>query len=146
MESTGSYWKPIYNQLEDTFELIVANPQHIKALPGRKTDVGDAEWIADLLQHGLIRSSFIPSRQLRELRELTRYRKVLIQERAIGDHECARCLGTCYAGRGDCGKHGCGGSCGPCTRPDAQETISPATRAHWHNRRTSALHLETATR
>jgi len=82
MESTGSYWKPIYNQLEDTFELIVANPQHIKALPGRKTDVGDAEWIADLLQHGLIRASFIPSRQVRELRELTRYRKVLIQERA----------------------------------------------------------------
>ncbi len=82
MESTGPYWKPVYNILEDSFTLILANAQHIKALPGRKTDVGDAEWIADLLQHGLIRSSFIPSRPLRELRELTRYRKTLIQERS----------------------------------------------------------------
>ena len=81
MESTGSYWKPIYNVLEDEFELLVANAQHVKALPGRKTDVGDAEWIADLLQHGLLRGSFIPSRELRELRELTRHRKSLIQLR-----------------------------------------------------------------
>lgn len=82
MESTGSYWKPVYNVLEDAFELVLANAQHIKALPGRKTDVGDAEWIADLLQHGLIRPRFIPPRPLRELRELTRYRKARIQERA----------------------------------------------------------------
>ena len=82
MESTGAYWKPVYNVLEETCTIVLANPQHIKALPGRKTDVGDAEWIADLLQHGLIRSSFIPPRPQRELRELTRYRKSLVQERA----------------------------------------------------------------
>lgn len=85
MESTGSYWKPIYNILEDDFDLLVANAQHVKALPGRKTDVGDAEWIADLLQHGLLRGSFIPSRELRELRELTRHRKSMIQLR------CTQC-------------------------------------------------------
>lgn len=82
MESTGSYWKPVYNILEDTLELILANPQHVKGLPGRKTDVGDAEWLADLLQHGLVRPSFIPPRAHRELRELTRYRKSLIQQRS----------------------------------------------------------------
>ena len=60
LESTGSYWKPIYNILEGYVELILANPQHVKGLPGRKTDVGDAEWLADLLRHGLIRASFIP--------------------------------------------------------------------------------------
>lgn len=84
MESTGVYWKPVYNVLEDdgAFTLIVANAQHLKAVPGRKTDVRDAEWIADLLRHGLIRSSFIPGRDERELRELTRYRTSLLQERA----------------------------------------------------------------
>ncbi len=81
MESTGPYWKPIYNLLESSFTLLLANPQHIKAVPGRKTDVADAEWIAELLQHGLIQASFIPAKPLRELRELTRYRKALIQER-----------------------------------------------------------------
>lgn len=82
MESTGPYWKPLYNLLEGSFEVLVANAQHIKAVPGRKTDVRDAEWIASLLQHGLIRGSFIPPRPRRELRELTRYRKSLVQERA----------------------------------------------------------------
>lgn len=82
MESTGSYWKPVYNLLEGTFELLVVNAQHMKAVPGRKTDVKDAEWIADLLRHGLLRASFIPSRPERELRELTRYRTSLLQERA----------------------------------------------------------------
>jgi transposase len=82
MESTGVYWKPIYNLFEGRFELLVVNAQHIKAVPGRKTDVRDAEWIADLLQHGLLRPSFIPPTEQRELRELTRYRTVLVQERA----------------------------------------------------------------
>ena len=82
MESTGSYWKPVYNLLEGTLELLVVNAHHLKAVPGRKTDVRDSEWIADLLQHGLIRPSFIPSRPERELRELTRYRTTLIRERA----------------------------------------------------------------
>ena len=77
MESTGVFWKPIYNLFEGQFELLVVNAQHIKAVPGRKTDVRDAEWIADLLRHGLLRPSFIPARPQRELRELTRYRMVL---------------------------------------------------------------------
>jgi transposase len=81
MESTGVYWKPIYNLLEGTFELLVVNAHHIKAVPGRKTDVRDAEWIADLLRHGLLQPSFIPDRAQRELRELTRYRTTLVQER-----------------------------------------------------------------
>jgi transposase len=72
MESTGSYWKPIHNLLEGSFTLLVVNAQYLKAVPGRKADVKDAEWIADLLRHGLLRPSFIPSRPERELRELTR--------------------------------------------------------------------------
>ncbi len=82
MESTGVFWKPIYNLLEDRFALVVVNAAHIKAVPGRKTDVRDAEWIADLLRHGLLRASFIPDRPQRELRELTRYRTTLVHERA----------------------------------------------------------------
>jgi transposase len=82
MEATGAFWKPIYNLLEDRFAVLVVNAAHIKAVPGRKTDVRDAEWIADLLRHGLLRASFIPDRPQRELRELTRYRTTLIQERA----------------------------------------------------------------
>src|SRR5579883_1120504 len=82
MESTGVYWKPIYNILEGHFELLVVNAQHIKAVPGRKTDVRDAEWIADLLQHGLLKGSYIPPAPQRELQELIRYRRSLIGERA----------------------------------------------------------------
>jgi len=82
MESTGVYWKPIYNVLEGHFELLVVNAQHIKAVPGRKTDLKDAEWIADLLRHGLLRPSFVPSAQQRELRDLTRHRTRLIEERS----------------------------------------------------------------
>lgn len=82
MESTGVYWKPIYNVLEGQMELLVVNAQHIKALPGRKTDVQDAEWIAELLQHGLVKGSFIPPQPQRDLRDLTRYRTSLVRERA----------------------------------------------------------------
>lgn len=82
MESTASYWKPIYNVLEGHLELLVVNAQHLKAVPGRKTDLKDAEWIADLLQHGLLRPSFVPPAEQRELRELTRYRMSLSEERA----------------------------------------------------------------
>jgi len=81
MESTGVYWQPVWNILEDSFELLLVNAQHIKAVPGRKTDVNDCEWIADLLRHGLLRPSFVPDRPQRELRELTRYRVSLVQER-----------------------------------------------------------------
>jgi transposase len=82
MESTGVYWKPVYNLLEGQFEVLVVNAYHLKAVPGRKTDVKDAEWIAELLQHGLVRGSFIPDRPQRELRELTRYRTSVVRERA----------------------------------------------------------------
>ncbi len=82
LEATGVYWKPIYNLLEGDFEMLVVNAHHIKAVPGRKTDVKDAEWIADLLAHGLLSASFIPSAPQRELRELTRYRTSLVEERA----------------------------------------------------------------
>jgi transposase len=82
MESTGVYWKPIFNILEDSMEVILANARHIKNVPGRKTDVKDCEWIAELLRHGLIKGSFIPPRPIRELRDLTRYRRKLIQLRA----------------------------------------------------------------
>jgi transposase len=81
MESTGVYWKPIWNVLEGEMELLLVNAQHIKAVPGRKTDIKDAEWIADLLQHGLLRASFVPPRPQRELRELTRYRSSLVADR-----------------------------------------------------------------
>jgi transposase len=82
MEATGVYWRPIYNLLEGHFELVVANARHIKAVPGHKTDVKDAQWIASLLQHGLLKASFVPSTEQRELRELTRYRTTLVEERA----------------------------------------------------------------
>jgi len=83
MESTGSYWKPIYNLLEmERIETLVVNARHIKNVPGRKTDVKDAEWIAGLLRHGLLKGSYIPSRPQRELRELIRYRRSLMDERA----------------------------------------------------------------
>jgi transposase len=83
MESTGSYWKPVYNILEqDEVTLLVVTAQHIKQVPGRKTDVKDSEWLCDLLRHGLLRGSFIPDREQRERRELVRYRKTLIRERA----------------------------------------------------------------
>ena len=82
MESTGEYWKPIYNILEDNFEVWLVNAQHIKAVPGRKTDVKDSEWIAELLRYGLIRASFVPAKGQRELRELTRMRSSFVKERA----------------------------------------------------------------
>ena len=83
MESTGVYWKPVYNLLEVlSINILLVNAQHIKAVPGRKTDVKDAEWIADLLRHGLLQGSYVPDREQRELRELVRYRRSLTQEKA----------------------------------------------------------------
>jgi transposase len=80
MEATGVYWKPVWHLLEEHFELVLANAQHIRNVPGRKTDVNDATWIADLLAHGLIRSSFVPPAPIQELRDLTRTRKQLVRE------------------------------------------------------------------
>jgi len=82
MESSGVYWKPVFNILEDSMEVILANARHIKNVPGRKTDVKDCEWIAQLLRHGLIKGSFIPPKPIRELRDLTRYRRKLIQTKS----------------------------------------------------------------
>ncbi|MHB8625344.1 MAG: IS110 family RNA-guided transposase [Aggregatilineales bacterium] len=82
MESTGVYWRPVFNILESTFTVILVNAQHIKYVPGHKTDVKDAQWIAELLQHGLLKASFIPPAPQRALRDLVRYRTALIQERA----------------------------------------------------------------
>jgi transposase len=93
MESTGVFWQPIYNVLEDTgMNVLVANARHIKAVPGRKTDVKDAEWLADLLRHGLIRGSAIPTRARRELRELVRYRMSLGRQRAQVAHRIHKVL------------------------------------------------------
>jgi transposase len=80
IESTGVYWKPVFNILEDALTVILINPEHAHALRGRKTDVKDAEWLADLLRHGLLKASFIPPPEIRELRELTRYRESLVRE------------------------------------------------------------------
>jgi transposase len=82
MESTGVYWKPVWNLLESAFELLLVNAAHIKQVPGHQTDVKDSEWLADLLRHGLLRASFVPARGQRELRELIRYRSALVRERA----------------------------------------------------------------
>jgi transposase len=81
MEATGVYWKPVYYLLEDDFELLLVNAQHVKNVPGRKTDVRDAQWLCQLLEHGLVKSSFVPPQPQRELRDLTRYRKSLVWER-----------------------------------------------------------------
>jgi len=82
MESTGVYWKPVWHVLEACFELVLANAAHIRNVPGRKSDVSDARWIADLLAHGLIRGSFVPPTPIQELRDLTRTRKQLMRESA----------------------------------------------------------------
>ena len=92
MESTGVYWKPVYNLLDDRFEVVLVNAQYLKKVPGRKTDVKDCEWIAQLMQHGLLRSSFIPPRPIRELRDLTRQRTQLIRERATAVNRVQKVL------------------------------------------------------
>lgn len=82
IESTGVHWKPVFTLLEGVLEVVPVNARHVKAVPGRKTDVRDCEWPADLLRHGLLKASFIPSPEIRELRELTRYRQTLVREQA----------------------------------------------------------------
>src|SRR2546429_1345148 len=94
MESTGVYWKPVYAILEGALEIVVANAQHVKKVPGRKTDVKDAEWIADLLCHGLLRSSFVPPKPIRELRDLTRYRRKLVESQTAERNRLLKLLET----------------------------------------------------
>lgn len=92
MESTGVYWKPVWNLLEDEFSLMLVNAQHVKNVPGRKTDVQDCVWLAKLLQHGLLRGSFVPRRPIRELRELCRYRTNLVRERSAASNRIQKTL------------------------------------------------------
>ena len=94
MESTGVYWRPVYAVLEGFFELIVGNARHIRNVPGRKTDVKDSEWIADLVRHGLIAKSFVPPPPLRELRELLRYRRKLVESQAAERNRLLKLLET----------------------------------------------------
>ncbi len=94
LESTGVYWKPVYAILEGTLEIVVANAQHVKKVPGRKTDVKDAEWLADLLCHGLLRSSFVPPKPIRELRDLTRYRRKLVESQTAERNRLLKLLET----------------------------------------------------
>jgi transposase len=94
MESTGVYWVPVYRMLEGHVDLVVGNATHMRSLPGRKTDVKDAEWIADLVRHGMIRRSFVPPPAIRELRELTRYRRKLTQDEARERNRIQKLLET----------------------------------------------------
>lgn len=100
LESTGVYWQPIYGLLEGHFELLLVNAQHIKAVPGRKTGVRDAEWLADLLQHGLLRASFVPPLSQRHVRELTRYRTSLSEERSRAVNRLQKILEGATNGNG----------------------------------------------
>jgi len=95
MESTGVYWVPVYAVLEDCFELVVGNASHIKNVPGRKTDVKDAQWIAELIRHGLVRRSFVPPKWQRHLRDLTRYRRKLVESQAAERNRLQRLLESC---------------------------------------------------
>src|SRR5918995_6411688 len=92
MESTGVYWKPVYAVLEGHFDLIVGNAHHIKAVPGRKTDVKDAEWIAQLVRHGLVAKSFVPPPAIRDLRELVRHRRTLVETRTAARNRVLKLL------------------------------------------------------
>jgi transposase len=92
MESTGIYWRPVHNILEGAFEVLLVNARHVKTVPGRKTDVKDCEWLAQLLEHGLLRGSFVPPEPIRDLRDLTRYRKTLIHERSAHVNRLAKTL------------------------------------------------------
>lgn len=95
MEATGEYWKPVYEVLEGWFELVVANAQHVKNVPGRKTDPKDAEWLARLLRHGLLQASFVPPGPIRDLRDLTRMRRKTIQMSAQTENRAQKVLEAC---------------------------------------------------
>jgi transposase len=147
MESTGEYWKPVYNLLEGSFTVLIVNAHHIKNVPGRKTDVQDAQWLADLLCHGLVRGSFIPPQPQRDLRDLTRQRTNLVRDRATvvnrlqkvlewaqhqtggGGDGCGGRLGARDAGRARGWAERCDGTGGDGARADARQAGRTGTRA-----------------
>jgi len=129
MESTGVYWRPVYAVLEEHFELIVGNARHIKNVPGRKTDVKDAEWIADLVCCGLIRPSFVPSKPLRDLRELLRYRRKLAEAQAAERNRLQRLLETANIKLGSVATDVFGVSGRAILRALIDDTASPAQMA-----------------
>jgi transposase len=94
MEGTGIYWRPVYETCEDAFDVWVVNARHVKNVPGRKSDVIDAEWLAKLLSSGLLRKSFIPGLDIRELRDLTRYRRTLVQEQTTQKNRIIKVIET----------------------------------------------------
>jgi len=106
LESTGVFWRPVFNVLEEGRQVILVNAQHMKAVPGRKTDVKDSQWLADLLRHGLLKASFIPPKPVRELRDLMRYRKTLVQERVYAGQSGAKSAGNSQYQAGSSG-HRC---------------------------------------
>lgn len=111
MESTGAYWKPVWNLLEDQVSLLLVNAQHLKGVPGRKTDVSDSEWLADLLRHGLLRASFVPPRPQRELRELVRHRGGYVDRAAQVKNELQEVLESANIKLGAGGDADCRGQC-----------------------------------
>ena len=134
MESTGVYWKPVFNLLEGHgLELMVVNPGHMKAVPGRKTDVKDAEWIADLLRHGLLRASRIPERPQRELQEMVRYRRSLVDTRADEVRRLQKVLEGANIKLGDVASDVLGKS-----GRDMLEALATGGRSSWRARSTSS--------
>lgn len=132
MESTGVYWKPVWNLCEERFGLLLVNAAHVKVVPGRKRDVGDAEWLADLLRHGLLAPSFVPDRPARELRELTRYRSALVRERTAEINRLQKTLEGANIKLASVVSEVTGSRPGPCSR-----SLSPARRMRrrsrsWH--------------
>jgi transposase len=115
MESTGVFWKPIYYLLEEVVECWLLNARHLKKVPGRKTDVSDSEWIAELVAHGLVRPSFVPPRPIRRLRDLTRYRTALTQDRT---REIQRLQGLLEESRPGARCPDCSGSVSPGRSPN----------------------------
>lgn len=138
MESTGVLWHPIFNILEEGRTIILVNAQHMKTVPGRKTDVKDSEWLAELLRHGLLKASFIPPKPIRELRDLTRYRKTLVQERRKAGQPAAKAAGRSQYQAGS-GGHRCVGQKWTRYAPSRDRrraggrsagSLSPRTTAH----------------
>ena len=127
MESTGVYWKPVYAVLEGALQIVVANAQHVKKVPGRKTDVKDAEWLADLLCHGLLRPSFVPPKPIRELRDLTRYRRKLVEAQATERNRLLKSTGGRQHQIIQCG-HGRFRSIRPADAPSSHRRKSQSPR------------------